>query len=122
MEVVTVADTDEKENKRDYDFERSFDSTITSNSSPGSLSTSVTPRARASTIVYNNVLSLLSDEARQAVEAMVESIKRKVMDEARREVCKRSFEEGRKVGRIEGRILGMEGSVKNSDAPHDSAT
>jgi hypothetical protein len=133
-----MPDTDEKENKSDYPLydPSSFDSAISSRSNGGGSPASSapfcppsasatplalpasafsTPRGRDSMIAYNNILSLLSDDARHAVEAMVDNLRRKVMDEARREVCKRSFEEGRKVGRIEGRILGFEEGVKTSE-------
>jgi len=64
----------------------------------------------AVTATYEDDLALLSLEARKAVNAIMRKIKSKV-----EEVCQRSFEEGRKVGRLEGE-LAMEACHKNDGA------
>lgn len=97
-------DHDEKENSS---FERSFDSSITS---PGSHQSIFSPSSRE-VERYHDVLSLLSEEAKRSVEAMVDKIKRQIEMDAVAE-CARRFEEGRKVGRMEGRIIGYEEANK----------
>jgi len=63
------------------------------------------------TTSYDHVLAFLSNDARQAVESMVANIRRQVETAARQEICHRSFEEGRKAGREEGRIMGYNDGI-----------
>jgi hypothetical protein len=122
-DTSTLADTDEKENKTES-LDGSFDSISTGTSVGPSIceitgvdiNVPTTPRGRDPLIAYSHVLSMLSDDARRAVEEMVDTMKRKVMEEAKTEVCKRSFEEGRKVGQMEGQTMAAEEVSESSDA------
>jgi len=138
--VDAAVDLDEKENKGgDYhrrsiashggaaDADLSFDSTTTTGTVTTTSSSITSPGVDGSgggetTARYNDVLALLSTDARQAVEAMVERLRREVHEESRHEVCRRSFEEGRRVGRMEGRVAGFgEGVSSLSSAPSSSS-
>jgi len=111
VETVAMTDTEEKENKSEFVLDRSFES-------PTPFASPFSPQSRESIIAYDNVLSVLSDDARQAVQAMVESLKRKVMEETRKEFCQRSFEEGRKVGLEEGRAIGLKEAAQHAESTH----
>jgi hypothetical protein len=117
----TLADADEKENKVES-LDTSFDSSSSTSFGRSicqvtgvQINVPATPLGRDPMIAYGHVLSMLSDDARRAVEEMVDTMRRKVEEEAKTEVCKRSFEQGRKVGQMEGRTMATGGFSESLD-------